>query len=192
MRPLFPACLAGFLLASAPGRATADYLTYTWDDDRTGSTFSGSFVVDTDRLAGGVLTADAITSSAFQFSRRSLGTPVTFQIAGVSPGGVQIDPLTGAVLGDGFLTFGPSQVIDAGGPYQVLGGRAEFDRNYSVSAPGAGGGEQVFLRDTAGQDEFLASSGHWDVSAQPVPTPPAAALALVAVGGLIARVRLRR
>ena len=192
MRSLIaPACLAGFLLASTPAPAAADIITYTWDDDRTGSTFFGSFVVNTDRLTGGRLTLDAITSSAFQFSRRSFGTEVAFRITGVSPGGIEIDPRTGAVLGDGGLTFGPSQAINAGGLYQVLGGRAEFDRNYNVSFPLAGGGEHAYLQDTAGPDEFLASSGHWEASVRPVPCPPAAVLALLALGGLAVRPRLR-
>jgi hypothetical protein len=179
--------LIGFSVLLGSGSIRADII-YTWDDEFTGSTLAGQFTVDPARLldAGGpgrLLTFEAITSSQFQFSRFSFGNPVDFTITGVSPGGIRIDPVTGAILSDGGeLLFGPSNPILVGASeYQVLGGRVQLDINFPLSfGPGVGGGESAFLRDTAHADEFLASSGTWDVQApdspMDVPAPPAAIL----------------
>ncbi|QEL16735.1 hypothetical protein [Limnoglobus roseus] len=184
----------GLVLLAAASPARAEFVTYVWDDDRTGSTFYGYFTVDTARLQDGsgpgrLLTADAVVASEFHYSRASFGTPVTFGIDGVSAGGISIDPSTKAVLGDGQLFFGPSEVVTigvGGSPYQVLSGRVQFDRNYNVSVPLAGGGESAFVTDTARPTEYLMSIGHWDVNGvhvpAAVPAPAGIVLGLVAVG----------
>lgn len=178
-------------LAMDHSAARADIITYEWNDDYTGSAFAGSFTVDTARLQdiggpGRLLTPDAIVASGFQFSRASFGNPVSFGILDVSAGGIAIDPVTGAVLSDGELIFGPSNGILVGGsPYQVLGGRVQLDRSFDVSfGAGAGGAESALVTDTSRPDEYLMSSGHWDVDVVPVdvPAPPAAVLGLLAIG----------
>lgn len=180
--------LIGSCLLLGTGTVRADII-YTWDDQFTGSTLAGQFTVDPARLVddggpGRLLTFEAITSSQFQFSRFSFGNPVDFTITGVSPDGIRIDPVTGAILSDGGeLLFGPSNPILVGASeYQVLGGRVQLDTNFDLAfGAGVGGGESAFLRDTANADEFLASSGTWDVQVLDtpvdVPAPPAAILA---------------
>lgn len=185
IRPTLALIATFALFGSAPVRAD---IIYTWDDQFTGSTLAGQFTVDPARLVddggpGRLLTFESITSSQFQFSRFSFGNPVDFAIAGVSPDGIRIDPVTGAILSDGGeLLFGASNPILVGASeYQVLGGRVQLDTNFDLAfSPGVGGGESAFLRDTANSDEFLASSGTWGVQVPDapvdVPAPPAALL----------------
>src|SRR5262245_43433199 len=108
-RTLRLAALLAAVFALAPAPAQANFITYTWNDELSGSTFFGSFTVDTNLLPGApgggkLLTLAGITSSGFQFrAGGSSGAPlVFFPITGVSPsGGITIDPATGAVLDDG-------------------------------------------------------------------------------------------
>lgn len=181
-RSIVPTVCAILALAASGGRAAADVITYEWDDEMSNSRFAGSFAVDTSRLldAGGpgrLLTIDAVAGSRFEYSRASFGIPVVFQITGVSAGGIAIDPATGAVLTGGELVFGPSDVVMVGNtPYQLLGGRVELTPDYNRT-----GGQRAFVRDTTRPDEYLGSIGHWEVTVQPIPAPPAGVLGLAAL-----------
>jgi hypothetical protein len=173
------------LLALAPDRACADFITYNWNDDQTGSTFYGSFTIDLSMLpdAGGgekLLSMAGITSSSFHFNRgipAFLGVTLNFEVTGVSATGIVIDPTTGAVLSDGSLLFGSSNTVESGGSvYQVLGGTADFNTQYNIGEIGFPGGESVYL-DTTWSGHTFASTGHWDVAVTHTPVPPTIVLA---------------
>jgi hypothetical protein len=208
----FSVALIAFLIGQST--ASADIITYLWNDEESNSSFIGGLRVDTTRLLdrtdgpGKWLSQSAIIDSQFFFNRnipeRGLFPAyVTMNVTAIEPvSRIAIDPATGAILTDGFLLMGPSSIYYSQlntplPPYQVYSARFEFDRDFGVVGPPGflQGGQTGYGRDSELPGEFLMSVGHWDVSVTVVPTavPTPPGIILFAFGGGLAIVgRLRK
>jgi hypothetical protein len=182
------------LLSCGAGRARADLITYTWNDDFNNSGFGGSFTADTTKFANGpgntkLLTASSVVSSSFfedRFGGQFFppGTGFMFQVSGVSPSnGIQVDPLTGAVLGSGSILFGASDVKTLSGKqYQIVSSIADFNTNFATSNGETWSYQYTEVGSGQNQPGFTGSNGHWEVSVTHTATPDPGGLVLLSAG----------
>jgi hypothetical protein len=188
---------------SLPAITKANYIIYSFDDERTGSQLAGWFEVNTDLLAttasgNKLLTFAGVGQSQFNFWRFPGGSDdnsLVFKVVGVSDGGIEIDPNNGKVLSDGFIYFGASSHVVVGvNDHHISSGMATFDtRSYVIDhtiVTGSYAELNTNFPTTPGTP--LVAQGHWDARVTAAPAPPALLLGLLGIAGFAPFIRQRR
>jgi hypothetical protein len=208
MRPYLLA-LAATLAWLAPAHAV--FIHYQWDSRQPASPLFGGFTVDADKLADGpggskLLTFEAIVRSDFQWFTRDVPVfrafpRVSFTLNAADP--VPIDPVTGAILGSGRLSFGMSSVdiidrvfLGPFGPQPVSPPVYYWLESGSITFRSGSGLQGFTGRDvwwpTPWTPGFGSNTGVWVVSVHDTPPgatpcPPALAMLLTGAGLLALR-----